>query len=129
MGTPVMAMADGKILGTGDTDLTCYGASFGKFVFIQYNNGLSSTFGHLSLIKVKEGNQVKKGSIVGYSGNTGHSTGPHLHVSLYASQAVKMASRASVACGGRTYRLPTAPINAYLDVLAYLPPTVSSMFK
>ncbi len=121
VGTPVMAMADGTVLGVGDTDLTCSGASFGKFVFIEYNNGLSSTFGHLSLIKVREGESIKRGEIVGYSGNTGHTTGPHLHVSLYASQAAKMASKTSVACGGRIYRLPVSPVNAYLDALAYLP--------
>lgn len=129
MGTPVMSLADGKVLGVGDTDQTCYGASFGKFVFIQYNNGLSSTFGHLSLVKVKEGQSVKRGQIVAYSGNTGHTTGPHLHVSLYASQAVKMASRASVACDGRTYRLPVSPVNAYLNVLDYLPTLSSKYFK
>ena len=129
MGTPVMAMADGKILGVGDTDQTCYGASFGKFIFIEYNNGLSSTFGHLSLIKVKEGQMIKRGQIVGYSGNTGHTTGPHLHVSLYASGAVQMASRASVACSGRIYRLPISPVNAYLDVLAYLPPYSANQLK
>ena len=121
-GAPVMSMADGVVLGVGDTDLTCVGASFGKFVFIGYNNGLSSTFGHLSLIKAREGESVKRGQIIGYSGNTGHTTGPHLHVSLYAGEAVKMASKPSVACDGRIYRLPVAPINAYLDVLAYLPP-------
>ena len=121
IGTAVMAMADGTVAGVGDTDLTCAGASFGKFVFIKYNNGLSSTFGHLSLIKVGEGQAVKRGQIVGYSGNTGHTTGPHLHVSLYASQAVQMASKASAACDGRIYRLPVSPVNAFLDVLAYLP--------
>lgn len=124
VGTPVMSMTDGTVLGIGDTDLTCYGASFGKFVFIQYNNGLSSTFGHLSLIKAYEGEQVRRGDIIGYSGATGHVTGPHLHVSLYASQAAQMASKASTTCGGRVYRLPVAPVNAYLDVLAYLPPYV-----
>ena len=121
VGTPVMAMAPGAVLGVGDTDLTCFGASFGKFVFIQYNNGLSSTFGHLSLIKVSEGQKVGRGDVVGYSGNTGHTTGPHLHVSLYASQAAKMASKASISCDGRIYRLPVSPVNAYLDVLKYLP--------
>jgi len=127
VGTPVMAMADGTVLGIGDTDLTCQGASFGKFVFIQYNDGLSSTFGHLSLIKAYEGQTVKRGEVVGYSGATGYVTGPHLHVSLYASQAVKMASKPSAACDGRIYRLPVAPINAYLDVLYYLPPyTINS---
>ncbi len=127
VGTPVMAMADGTVLGVGDTDLTCLGASFGKFVFIQYNNGLSSTFGHLSLIKAYEGQAVKRGEVIGYSGNTGHTTGPHLHVSLYASEAVKMSSKPSSSCGGRIYRLPVAPVNAYLNVLYYLPPyTINS---
>ncbi|KKR84057.1 MAG: Peptidase M23B family protein [Candidatus Nomurabacteria bacterium GW2011_GWA2_40_97] len=121
VGTPVMAMADGTVLGVGNTDTTCYGASFGKFVFIKYNNGLASTFGHLSLIKSYEGQRVRRGEVVGYTGNTGHTTGPHLHISLYASEAVKMASKPSKACGGRIYRLPVAPINAYLDALYYLP--------
>lgn len=127
VGTPVMAMADGTVLGVGDTDTICPGASFGKFVFIQYNNGLSSTFGHLSLVKSSEGQQVKRGEVVGYTGNTGHTTGPHLHISLYASQAAKMASKTSSACGGGTYRLPVSPINAYLDVLYYLPPIYGKM--
>src|SRR3989338_581193 len=121
IGTSVMAMSDGVVLGIGDTDLTCTGASFGKFVFIEYSNGLSSTFGHLSLIKVREGDRIKRGEVIAYSGATGHVTGPHLHVSLYASEAVKMASKPSIACGGRIYRLPVAPINAYLDVMYYLP--------
>lgn len=126
-GTPVMAMADGVVQGIGDTDLTCYGASFGKFVFIKYNNGLSSTFGHLSLIKAQSGQKVARGEVVGYSGSTGHVTGPHLHVSLYASQAVQMASKPSEACEGRIYSLPVAAVNAYLDAMYYLPPyTVNS---
>jgi murein DD-endopeptidase MepM/ murein hydrolase activator NlpD len=122
VGTPVKAMADGKVLGTGNTDTVCPGASFGKYVFIQYNNGLSSTFGHLSLIKAQEGDIVKRGEVVGYSGATGHVTGPHLHVSLYASEAVKMTSKPSAACGGRVYTLPVAPTSAYLDAMYYLPP-------
>ncbi len=122
VGTPLKAMADGKVLGTGDTDLTCDGASFGKFVFIQYDNGLSSTYGHLSLIKVSEGQRVVRGEVIGYTGNTGYSTGPHLHLSLYASGAVRMQSRPSQACGGHTYTMPIAPVNAYLDPMYYLPP-------
>ena len=121
VGTPLKAMSDGKVLGTGNTDLTCAGASFGKFVFIQYDNGLSSTYGHLSLIKVSAGQKISKGEIVGYSGNTGYSTGPHLHLSVYASSSVKMESRPSVACGGHTYTMPIAPINGYLDPMYYLP--------
>ena len=121
VGTPVKAMADGIVVGVGDTDLTCANASFGKFVFIKYDNGLASTFGHFSLIKAYEGQRVSRGDIVGYSGNTGYSTGPHLHISVYAGSAVKMESRKSTACGGRTYYLPFAPINAYLDPMLYLP--------
>src|SRR3989344_4684125 len=129
VGTPVKAMADGKVLGVGDTDQTCQGASFGKFVFIQYTNGLSSTFGHLSLVKTTEGQSVKRGQVVGYSGATGHVTGPHLHVSLYASEGVKMTTKASVACGGRSYYIPVSPVNAYLDALEYLPPYAASQVK
>ena len=121
VGTPVKAMADGIVMGTGDTDLTCAGASFGRFVFIQYDDGLSSTYGHLSLIKVHAGQRIARGEIVGYSGNTGYSTGPHLHVSVYANGSVKMESRASVACGGHIYTMPIAPINGYLDPMYYLP--------
>lgn len=129
IGTPIKAMANGEIIGIGDTDITCSGASFGKFVFIKYNNGLSSTYGHLSLIKVYKGQKISKGEVVGYSGNTGYSTGPHLHVSVYASDAVKMESRPSQACAGRIYTMPISPINAYLDPLYYLPSTTLEMFK
>ena len=121
VGTPVMAMADGVVMGTGNTDLTCPGASFGKFVFIEYNNGLASTYGHFSLIGVSTGQKVTRGQVVGYSGNTGYSTGPHLHVSVYAGASVKMESRPSQACDGHIYTMPIAPINGYLDPMFYLP--------
>ena len=127
VGTPVMSMADGVVLGTGNTDLVCAGASFGKFVFIKYNNGLSSTFGHLSLIKSNVGDTVTRGQIVGYSGATGHVTGPHLHVSLYVSDAVKMSSLPALGCAGRSFTIPLAPTNGYLDALQYLPPYTPNM--
>ncbi len=120
-GTRVKAMSEGVVLGTGDTDLTCKGASFGRWVFIRYDNGLSAIFGHLSVISAKEGQRVMTGDVVGYSGNTGYSTGPHLHVSVYAADAVSVQERPSASCGGRIYRMPIAPIEAYLDPLAYLP--------
>lgn len=121
IGTPVKAMADGTVLGVGNTDETCVGTSFGKWVFIKYNNGLSSAFGHLSLIKAFEGEQVSRGDIVGYSGNTGHTTGPHLHVSVYVGSAASVQKRPSTTCEGRVYTMPLAPTNAYLDPLYYLP--------
>lgn len=121
VGTPVKAMADGVVAGTGDTDVQCPGVSFGRFVLIKYNNGLASTYGHLSLIKVNIGDKVSRGGIVGYSGNTGYSTGPHLHVSVYAKDAVDLKTLPSKSCPGKVLTQPISPINAYLDPMFYLP--------
>ncbi|MDQ3245119.1 MAG: peptidoglycan DD-metalloendopeptidase family protein [bacterium] len=121
VGTPVYAMADGVVLGTGDTDSTCAGASFGKWVYIEYNNGLGSTYGHLSLIKAYQGQKVSRGDIVAYSGDSGHVTGPHLHVTIYASKAVAIKSLPSKSCPGNSLYQPFAAVNAYLDPMIYLP--------
>ena len=122
---PAMAMADGVVKGIGDTDLACPGASFGRWVFIEYNNGLSSTYGHLSTINVREGQAVKRGQVVAYTGGTGRVTGPHLHVSLYVSSAVKVDTVPSISCPGHILKQPIAPTNAYLDPMYYLPPYVA----
>lgn len=122
VGTPVMAMADGVVGGTGDTDATCAGASFGKWVFIDYDNGLSSTYGHLSLVTSKRGQKVKRGEVVAYSGATGHVTGPHLHVTVYAPDSAKVQTLPSKSCPGKTLTQPIAATNAYLDPMLYLPP-------
>jgi murein DD-endopeptidase MepM/ murein hydrolase activator NlpD len=128
-GTPVLAPSDGTVIGIGDTDITCPRASFGKWILISYDNGLSTAFGHLSLIKVVKGQKVVRGQVVGYSGNTGHSTGPHLHITVYASSAVTVSGKPSQACSGKTYIMPVAPPDAYLDPLSYLPKTSASQFK
>lgn len=120
-GTPVKAMGNGVVIGAGDTDLTCKGASFGRWVLIKYDSNLAAIFAHLSVISVKEGDKVTTGQIVGYSGNTGYSTGPHLHVSVYPGDAVTVENRPSLSCGGKVYRMPIAAVNAYLDPLAYMP--------
>lgn len=122
VGTPVKAMADGVVAGLGDTDKQCPGVSFGRFVLIKYDNGLASTYGHLSLIKIVTGERVSRGEIVGYSGNTGYSTGPHLHVSVYARDAVDLKTLPSKSCPGHVLTQPISPINAYLDPSYYLPP-------
>lgn len=129
VGTPVKAMSSGVVGGTGDTDIECRGVSFGRFVFIKYDNGLASTYGHLSLIKAVKGQSVQKGDIVGYSGNTGYSTGPHLHVSVYARDAVDVQNLPSKACKGKVLTQPIAPTAAYLDPLFYLPKANASMYK
>lgn len=119
IGTPILAAGSGIILGTGNTDTVCPGASYGKWVVIQHPNGLSTLYAHLSLIKVSGGQQVSTGDIIGYSGMTGYATGPHLHFTVYASQGMKIISRKSQACGG-TYTLPVADFQAYLNPLNFL---------
>ncbi len=121
VGTPVKAMAEGVVAGVGDTDTQCAGASFGRFIFIKYDNGLSSAYGHLSLVKAKKGQKVARGEIVAYSGNTGYSTGPHLHVAIYAPDSAEVKSLPSKSCPGKVLTQPIAATNAYLDPLYYLP--------
>jgi murein DD-endopeptidase MepM/ murein hydrolase activator NlpD len=120
IGTPVLAPADGTVIGSGNTDIVCKGASYGKWILIQHNNGLSTLYGHLSVFKVTAGQVVQKGDVIAYSGNTGYVTGPHLHFTVFASQGVKIQSLKSRSCGG-TYTMPVAAFQAYLDPLVYLP--------
>jgi len=135
IGTPIKSVADGIIEGTGDTDQSCPKASFGKWIFIRHYNGLATAYGHLSVISVTEGQKVVKGQHIGYSGATGHVTGPHLHLTVYASRGVdsgegaRIGERPSQACPGKNYRMPIAPTNAYLDPLSYLPTPSSAMIK
>jgi murein DD-endopeptidase MepM/ murein hydrolase activator NlpD len=132
---PVMAMAPGTVMGVGDTDLACNGASFGKWVLIKYDNNLSSTFGHLSLVTAKVGQRVKAGDVVAYSGNSGYSTGPHLHVSLYVGvdangeSPVKVEGKESLSCKGKILIQPRAARAAYLSALDYLPKASPDMYK
>ncbi len=121
IGTPVKSVQSGVVMGQGDTDIACKGASFGRWILVRHNNGLSSLYAHLSVINVKAGQQVAAGEVIGLSGNTGYSTGPHLHLGIYAADAVQVQDRPSISCGGRVYTMPIAPIEAYLDPALYLP--------
>lgn len=62
---------------------------YGKYVVIRHNNGLETVYGHLNKILVKEGQTVTAGEMIGEGGNTGRSTGPHLHFEVrYLGQAI-----------------------------------------
>jgi murein DD-endopeptidase MepM/ murein hydrolase activator NlpD len=75
-GTPVAAMNDGTVL---LARLLYYE---GNFVVLDHGQGLLTMYMHLSEFKVKEGDQVKRGQVIGLSGSTGRATGPHLHVGV-----------------------------------------------
>jgi len=119
-GTEVLAADSGIVAGTGDTDITCPNASYGKWIMINHNNGLSTVYGHLSLIKVVPGQYVKRGELIGYSGNTGYSTGPHLHFEVRATRGTQITKRESMVCTGRIYTIPIGSISSYLNPLSYL---------
>ncbi|KND47591.1 MAG: Peptidase, M23/M37 family [Parcubacteria bacterium C7867-006] len=120
VGTRVKNVLDGTVMGTGNTDIYpgCY--SFGKWVFVQHDNGLSTIYGHLSVISAQKGQRLATGDTIGFSGNTGYSTGPHLHISVYASQGVRIEKFVN-SRGCKEATLPLADIRAYLDPMNYFP--------
>ena len=120
IGTRVLSAGSGVVEGVGDTDSICPGASYGKWVFIRYDNGLASAYGHMSLTTAVTGQRVNAGDLVGYSGATGYAIGAHLHMSVFAGAGVKVTTLKSVVCKG-TYTIPLADPKAYLDPLVYLP--------
>ena len=122
-GTQVRAASSGVVQGTGNTDTTCRGASYGQWVLIRHNNGLSTLYAHLSVIAVSQGQSVSVGQIIGYSGSAGYATGPHLHFTVYATQGVEISQLKSraLACKGKIYTLPLVKDRgAYLNPLSYL---------
>jgi murein DD-endopeptidase MepM/ murein hydrolase activator NlpD len=129
VGTVIKSAGSGEVIGVGDTDLACPKASFGKWILIKHNNGLSTVYGHLSAISVKQGQKVSVGDTIGLSGNTGSSTGPHLHLGVFASAGVKVDKVPSKVCSEKVFVQPVAAINAYLNPSLYLPSASKSNIK
>ncbi len=73
VGTPVYATAEGKVIFAG------WQRGYGNLIKIQHELGTETRYGHLSKIRVKVGQKVSRGSRIGDMGNTGRSTGSHLH--------------------------------------------------
>lgn len=102
IGTELYATVNGKVrLATTDS----YG---GKYIQIQTSDGRGHWCLHLSEFKVKAGDMVQKGNLIGLSGNSGHSTGPHTHFGLQSNAEVW---------------------NSAIDPLPYLQGTPTSTFK
>ncbi len=122
-GSTLLAPLTGTVRDTGNTDLVpgCY--SWGKWILIDHANGLSTLYAHLDTISVTPGQKVATGEIIGYTGNTGYSTGPHLHFTVYVKDGVTVRQfneiKTVTSCGPA--KTPVAATDAYVDPMLYLP--------
>lgn len=79
--TNIYAAADGRVTATRQQD-----HGFGNHVYVQHENNYKTIYGHLNTIQVKQGQILRAGDVIGKLGNTGTSTGPHLHLELRGPQ-------------------------------------------
>lgn len=92
-GTPIVAAIDGVVARAG------WAGGYGNQVRLSHNNGLGTSYSHMSRIAVAAGTRVRQGQVIGYVGSTGMSTGPHLHYEMYRNgqvvdpRSVRFASR------------------------------------
>jgi murein DD-endopeptidase MepM/ murein hydrolase activator NlpD len=77
IGTPLASMSTGTVAFAGAQ------SGYGNMVEIRYWDGTVSRYGHMSSVSVTDGETVLPGEVVGQSGNSGHSTGPHLHLEIH----------------------------------------------
>jgi murein DD-endopeptidase MepM/ murein hydrolase activator NlpD len=82
-GDPIVATADGQVV-TVDYDPV----GFGNYVIIRHKHGFYTRYGHMQSFKVKVGQRVEQGNVIGYIGNTGLSTGPHCHYEVHIGSDV-----------------------------------------
>ena len=76
-GTPIFSPADGAV------KRAYYIGGFGNHIKLEHSSGYSTTYAHLSKIFVRHGQKIKRGDIIGETGNTGRSTAPHLHYEVH----------------------------------------------
>lgn len=76
MGAPILAAASGSVIVAKPSG---YNGGYGHMVIIQHDNGTQTLYAHLSNVSVSVGDQINRGEVLGGMGNTGRSTGPHLH--------------------------------------------------
>jgi murein DD-endopeptidase MepM/ murein hydrolase activator NlpD len=82
-GDPVVATADGQIA------LIAYEPNgFGNYIIMRHQHGFYTRYAHMLSFRVEAGQQVKQGEVIGYVGNTGRSTGPHLHYEVHIGSDV-----------------------------------------
>jgi len=81
-GDPIMATASGQVVTVGVDE------SYGNYIIIKHNHGMYTRYAHLSQSIVRKGQLVDQGQTIGYVGNTGISTGPHLHYEVHIGSDV-----------------------------------------
>lgn len=95
IGTPILAALEGKVIAVGNNGRYQYG----KYVVIEHENGFTTLYAHLSRPTVQVGAAVLKGDVIGYSGNTGYTFGPHLHFTVYYGKSFFLKTLPSCRCG------------------------------
>ncbi|MEK7108868.1 MAG: peptidoglycan DD-metalloendopeptidase family protein [Patescibacteria group bacterium] len=118
IGMPVRAALSGTVMEINQGAVK--NCQYGKWVLVRHANGLATLYAHLSNINVSKGQGVATGQVIGLSGDTGYATGPHLHFTVYAAEAISFKQYACVLTG-RVVTVPIVPLNAYLNPLNYLP--------
>ena len=78
VGTPIKAAADGTVIFVGGT--RC--CSYGLYVEVQHDGGFTTLYAHLASFAVKSGDEITAGTVLGFAGLTGRTTGPHLHFEI-----------------------------------------------
>ena len=73
IGTPIYVTGDGVVTRAG------WASGYGKVVYVDHGNGIETRYAHMSGFATEAGTPVRKGDLIGYVGNTGRSSGPHLH--------------------------------------------------
>jgi murein DD-endopeptidase MepM/ murein hydrolase activator NlpD len=77
VGTKVQAPADGVVISTGIK------GSYGNAIVIDHGYGIVTRYGHLQSYNVKPGQRVRRGDVIGFVGQTGRATAPHLHYEVW----------------------------------------------
>lgn len=110
-GTSVMAAADGKVIAIGNNGKYAYG----RYIAVDHGNGLVTMYGHLSSVTKRLGDKVKRGDIIAKSGNTGNSTGPHVHFTVFSAKSFDVVPSKIVKS------LKAIPVGATVNPKVYLP--------
>ena len=81
-GDPVVSTADGQVV------TVAFDTSFGHYVIVKHKHGIYTRYAHLNSFRVKKGEYVEQGQVIGTVGNTGITTGPHLHYEVHIGSDV-----------------------------------------